>query len=202
MFPFVFEGVPYAACTDLGNDGVPWCATTASYDQDEEWGDCVDTCAAAASDSVARPGTEALASCDTERAFCCAYSTKYGMVPGKTWGATPAAERGAYSSTGCTAKMGGGQLSQCPYTCDGAAAANRAAAVAGPPTATPTAAAPRNGCTSSTLTRGMGYVCGCIHELGPSAGTMACRETTGNKFWFPEATCLAAETQCACEQTQ
>jgi len=195
----VFEGKTHAACTDLGNDGVRWCATTASYDQDEEWGDCADTCGAGS--RIESPGTEAQESCDTARAFCCAYNTKYGMVPGKTWGATPASEMWGFSHNGCDNKMGGSQLSHCPYACDGAVVATPAFAVAAPPTAAPTAAT-QNGCASSTLTRGMGYVCGCIHELGLSAGAMACREATGNKFWFPEATCLAAETQCACEQMQ
>ncbi|KAF7235808.1 Matrix metalloproteinase-9 [Varanus komodoensis] len=40
-FPFVFEGQAYSTCTTDGRtDGVPWCATTASFDQDKRYGFC------------------------------------------------------------------------------------------------------------------------------------------------------------------
>ncbi|XP_004687492.1 PREDICTED: matrix metalloproteinase-9 [Condylura cristata] len=40
-FPFTFEGRSYSSCTTEGrSDGVPWCATTASYDTDRQFGFC------------------------------------------------------------------------------------------------------------------------------------------------------------------
>ncbi|XP_063003578.1 matrix metalloproteinase-9 [Elgaria multicarinata webbii] len=40
-FPFVFEGRSYSTCTAEGReDGLPWCATTASFDQDKLFGFC------------------------------------------------------------------------------------------------------------------------------------------------------------------
>ncbi|XP_055078905.1 matrix metalloproteinase-9 [Periophthalmus magnuspinnatus] len=42
-FPFVFLGKEYDSCTSEGRaDGKLWCATTASYDQDQKWGFCPD----------------------------------------------------------------------------------------------------------------------------------------------------------------
>ncbi|XP_025975853.2 matrix metalloproteinase-9 [Dromaius novaehollandiae] len=41
VFPFVFGGVSYDACTTDGrSDGYRWCATTASFDQDKKYGFC------------------------------------------------------------------------------------------------------------------------------------------------------------------
>ncbi|CAM5152186.1 unnamed protein product [Eretmochelys imbricata] len=41
VFPFVFEGKSYDACTAAGrSDGYRWCATTASFDQDKKYGFC------------------------------------------------------------------------------------------------------------------------------------------------------------------
>ncbi|XP_006971033.3 matrix metalloproteinase-9 isoform X1 [Peromyscus maniculatus bairdii] len=41
VFPFIFEGRSYSACTTEGrSDGYRWCATTASYDQDKLYGFC------------------------------------------------------------------------------------------------------------------------------------------------------------------
>ncbi|KAM6112787.1 matrix metalloproteinase-9 [Pterocles gutturalis] len=40
-FPFIFEGRSYSRCiTDGRTDGLPWCATTASYDHDKKYGFC------------------------------------------------------------------------------------------------------------------------------------------------------------------
>ncbi|NXJ89679.1 MMP9 protein, partial [Corythaixoides concolor] len=40
-FPFVFEGHSYSRCITEGRtDGLPWCATTASYDRDKKYGFC------------------------------------------------------------------------------------------------------------------------------------------------------------------
>ncbi|KAM5245869.1 matrix metalloproteinase-9 [Ctenodactylus gundi] len=41
VFPFIFEGHSYSACTTEGrSDGHRWCATTANYDQDKLYGFC------------------------------------------------------------------------------------------------------------------------------------------------------------------
>ncbi|XP_068006496.1 matrix metalloproteinase-9 [Melanerpes formicivorus] len=40
-FPFVFEGRSYSRCITEGRtDGLPWCATTGSYDRDKQYGFC------------------------------------------------------------------------------------------------------------------------------------------------------------------
>ncbi|TRY85480.1 hypothetical protein DNTS_015643 [Danionella cerebrum] len=40
-FPFLFEGTSYSTCTTEGrSDNLPWCATTANYDQDKKYGFC------------------------------------------------------------------------------------------------------------------------------------------------------------------
>ncbi|XP_006035838.1 matrix metalloproteinase-9 [Alligator sinensis] len=40
-FPFVFEGKSYSHCTAEGRaDGLPWCSTTPSFDQDKLYGFC------------------------------------------------------------------------------------------------------------------------------------------------------------------
>ncbi|XP_030826211.1 matrix metalloproteinase-9 [Camarhynchus parvulus] len=41
VFPFIFEGTSYDACTTDGrSDGYRWCATTSSFDQDKKYGFC------------------------------------------------------------------------------------------------------------------------------------------------------------------
>jgi len=40
VFPFTYKGFEYSGCSDVGNDGVAWCATTANYDEDKQWGLC------------------------------------------------------------------------------------------------------------------------------------------------------------------
>ncbi|XP_053309735.1 matrix metalloproteinase-9 [Spea bombifrons] len=40
-FPFIFEGQSYSTCTTTGrSDGLPWCSTTANYDNDRKYGFC------------------------------------------------------------------------------------------------------------------------------------------------------------------
>ncbi|XP_061486156.1 matrix metalloproteinase-9 [Rhineura floridana] len=41
QFPFIFEGRSYSTCTAEGReDGLPWCATTRSFDKDKKYGFC------------------------------------------------------------------------------------------------------------------------------------------------------------------
>lgn len=41
VFPFVFDGTSYNACTTDGrSDGYRWCATTSNFDQDKKYGFC------------------------------------------------------------------------------------------------------------------------------------------------------------------
>lgn len=40
-FPFIFDGKSYSTCTTEGrSDNLPWCATTADFDQDKKYGFC------------------------------------------------------------------------------------------------------------------------------------------------------------------
>jgi len=66
--------------------------------------------------TVAVPTTST--GCDTVRAQCCGYNTKYGMVPSRTWGSTPKAEQAWHAANSCDSKMGGTALTECPYTCN------------------------------------------------------------------------------------
>ena len=38
-FPFMYDGKYYGEC--MVTSTKPWCATTADYDKDKEWGYCV-----------------------------------------------------------------------------------------------------------------------------------------------------------------
>lgn len=41
QFPFTFNGKSYTTCTTEGrSDNLPWCATTADYDNDKKYGFC------------------------------------------------------------------------------------------------------------------------------------------------------------------
>lgn len=43
VFPFIFLGKSYDACTTSGrNDGKMWCSSTKSFDEDRKWGFCPD----------------------------------------------------------------------------------------------------------------------------------------------------------------
>ncbi|KAH0619645.1 hypothetical protein JD844_000478 [Phrynosoma platyrhinos] len=43
VFPFIFLGNKYEACTSSGRqDGKMWCSTTSNYDEDRKWGFCPD----------------------------------------------------------------------------------------------------------------------------------------------------------------
>ncbi|XP_068692167.1 coagulation factor XII-like isoform X2 [Montipora foliosa] len=41
-FPFTYRGKVYQSCTTKNHDK-PWCSTTANYDQDGQWGNCLPT---------------------------------------------------------------------------------------------------------------------------------------------------------------
>ncbi|XP_060138097.1 uncharacterized protein LOC118094637 [Zootoca vivipara] len=44
VFPFIYNGKPYSACTTDGmSNGKCWCATTSNYDLDKKWMYCNDT---------------------------------------------------------------------------------------------------------------------------------------------------------------
>ena len=38
-FPFTYKSVTYYQCISIDNDQL-WCATTANYDRDQDWGNC------------------------------------------------------------------------------------------------------------------------------------------------------------------
>jgi len=40
VFPFTYRHKKYESCITLNNKGVPWCATTANYDADRQFGNC------------------------------------------------------------------------------------------------------------------------------------------------------------------
>lgn len=44
VFPFTYKGQTYSACTDVENDGVPWCATTNKFAKELHWGVCAEDC--------------------------------------------------------------------------------------------------------------------------------------------------------------
>lgn len=65
-----------------------------------------------------QPACRKLTKCDIVREQCCAYNTKYGMIPYQTWGSTPESEQAWYEQHDCNNVMGGQDLNNCPYTCD------------------------------------------------------------------------------------
>jgi len=69
-------------------------------------------------DSNSKPVCKSRANCDTVRAGCCAYNTKYGMIPWVTWGTTPESEKDWFHEHNCDAVMGESSLRNCPYTCN------------------------------------------------------------------------------------
>jgi len=40
VFPFVYDGVEYNACTTANNHEIPWCSLTSDYAQNRRWGHC------------------------------------------------------------------------------------------------------------------------------------------------------------------
>jgi len=64
------------------------------------------------------PVCRKLTNCDTVREGCCAYNTKYGMIPWVTWGTTPESEKDWFHEHNCDAVMGESSLRNCPYTCN------------------------------------------------------------------------------------
>ena len=40
VFPFIYKGVTYTACTSIDHFR-NWCATTSNYDRDRLWGNCI-----------------------------------------------------------------------------------------------------------------------------------------------------------------
>ncbi|KAM5220695.1 matrix metalloproteinase-9 [Hipposideros larvatus] len=87
VFPFVFEGRSYSACTTDGrSDGYRWCATTASYDQDKLYGFCPTRV-----DSTVNGGNSAGEQCVFPFVFLSKeYSscTREGRSDGRLWCAT------------------------------------------------------------------------------------------------------------------
>jgi hypothetical protein len=55
--------------------------------------------------------------CDHVRSTCCALNTRYGYIPGETWGRTPANEMKWAGRSNCHLAMGGPTLAGCPYNC-------------------------------------------------------------------------------------
>jgi len=56
--------------------------------------------------------------CDRTLERCCSYNTKWGLIPGETWGSTPEEAKGWHTRNNCDTLMGGSELTYCPYTCD------------------------------------------------------------------------------------
>ena len=42
VFPFQYRGLLYRSCTSAKHNKL-WCATTANYDKDKKWGNCITT---------------------------------------------------------------------------------------------------------------------------------------------------------------
>ena len=41
VFPFIFQGNTFYGCITQKARYLPWCGTTANYDADRKWGNCV-----------------------------------------------------------------------------------------------------------------------------------------------------------------
>ncbi|XP_074067316.1 matrix metalloproteinase-9 [Macrotis lagotis] len=86
VFPFIFEGSSYSACTTDGrSDGYRWCATTANFDQDKLYGFCPnrDT-AVTGGNSPGDPCVFPFTFLNREYSTC----TSEGRTDGRLWCAT------------------------------------------------------------------------------------------------------------------
>uniref|UniRef100_A0A672JCF0 Matrix metalloproteinase-9 n=1 Tax=Salarias fasciatus TaxID=181472 RepID=A0A672JCF0_SALFA len=83
-FPFIFEGKSYSTCTTEGRtDNLPWCATTADYSRDKQYGFCPNT-AVIGGNSEGEPCHFPFVFLGKEYSSC----TSEGRGDGKLWCAT------------------------------------------------------------------------------------------------------------------
>lgn len=65
------------------------------------------------------PTRAPIVGCDKVRSGCCKYNSEWGMIPTVKWADTPESEKGWFSEHNCDSVMGGKDLTNCPYTCEG-----------------------------------------------------------------------------------